>query len=128
MSFHNDVSRSDAPVCPMHQVEAANADQVVTLEADDELVLPRHKRVFAQYRTSDCGARELHVHCGEKEITFDEPELFAFGEGLAQHARFVAGTATDWGEGYTWDRIRELLSQLIDEGVLVRAQDAEVLP
>lgn len=91
------------------------------LAADDELIFPRHKRVFAQYITSEGGVTELRLYYGDKEISFDEPELFEFGEGLAKQPRFIAGTATTWGANYEWPRIRELLEQLVDEGVLQRA-------
>ena len=67
------------------------------------------------------GETELHLYYAEKELVFDEPELFAFGEGLAQQARFVAKTATTWGEGYDWPRVQELLAQLLEEGILQRA-------
>jgi hypothetical protein len=53
---------------------------------------------------------------------FDESALFAFGETLTKYARFVAGTATDWGNGYEWPRVRELLEQLTEEGILRRAE------
>src|SRR5512140_3754345 len=106
-----------AGMCPMH------APAQRALEAVDELALPLHKRMIAQYATDAAGARELRLYYGDKEISFDEPELFAFGETLAQQARFVAGAATTWCEGHEWPRIRELLEQLIDEGVLQYADD-----
>src|SRR5262245_45437882 len=90
----------------------------MTLDVDDELVFPEHKRVFTQYETREGGITELHLYYGEKEISFDEPELFNFGEALARHARFSAGSATTWGREYHWPRIRDLLEQLLDEGVL----------
>lgn len=91
------------------------------LAADDELIFPKHKRAFVQYMTGESGATELRLYYGDKEISFDEPELFEFGEGLARQPRFLAGTATTWGKDYEWSRIRELLEQLIEEGVLRRA-------
>jgi len=101
-----------------------------SLAATDELVLPKHKRVFVQYVDGENGARELRLYYGDKEISFDEPELFDFGEGLARQSRFLAADATTWGEGYDWPRIRELLEQLIDEGVLrhATAEDAPEAP
>src|SRR5688572_23159892 len=92
-----------------------------SLAANDELVLPKHKRVFVQYVDGESGAPELRLYYGDKEISFDEPELFDFGEGLAKQSRFVAGTATTWGANYDWPRIQELLEQLIDAGVLRHA-------
>lgn len=111
---------------PVHGQEAFGcpldaSPQPLLLAADDELVLPKHKRVVTQYSTDGSGVTELHLYYGEKEISFDDPQLFAFGENLAKQARFVAGSATRWGEGYTWPRVRELLEQLIEEGILQRA-------
>jgi hypothetical protein len=101
-----------------------------SLAATDELVLPKHKRVFVQYVDGDNGARELRLYYGDKEISFDEPELFDFGEGLAKQSRFMAGDATTWGANYDWPRMRELLEQLIEEGVLryATADDAPEQP
>ena len=91
----------------------------------DDLVLPKHRRMVVQYLTNEAGATELHLYYGDKEISFDEPDLFPFGETLAKQSRFTAGDATGWGEGYDWPRIRDLLQQLIDEGVLVHAADVD---
>lgn len=101
-----------------------------SLAATDELVLPKHKRVFVQYVDGESGTAELRLYYGDKEISFDEPELFDFGEGLAKQSRFLAGDATTWGANYDWPRIRELLEQLIDAGVLrlATADDVSELP
>jgi hypothetical protein len=94
------------------------------LGIDDMLVLPMPKRMVLQYATNDDGARELRLFHNDKEISFDEPELFAFGETLAkQQSRFRAGAATRWGDGYEWSRVRDLLEQLLADGVLARAND-----
>jgi hypothetical protein len=90
------------------------------LAPGDELHLPMNKRSVVQYADSPEGVRELHLYCGTKEIVFDEPDLFAFGEALVRQGRFIAQDVTAWGEGYDWPRMRELLEQLIEEGVLVR--------
>jgi hypothetical protein len=92
------------------------------VDADDELVLYMHKRVIAQYATNEYGATELRLYYGPKEISFDEPDLFAFGETLAKQTRFIAKAATAWGNGYDWPRIQGLLEQLIEEGVLHRGE------
>lgn len=109
--------------CPMHALPAP----VGGLQADDELVLPMHKSTVVHYATGEDGNPELRLYYGDREISFDEPELFAFGETLARHERFAAGAAVEWAPGCNWPRIRELLEQLIDEGVLVRAADAAVV-
>jgi hypothetical protein len=93
------------------------------LESSDMLVLPMRKRVVTQYATNDEGARELRLFHGDREISFDEPELFSFGETMARQDRFVAGIATTWGEGLEWSRIRSLLETLLDEGVLRYADE-----
>ena len=114
MESSNEPIGQEASGCPLQTMHT----QRTVLDADDELVFPKHKRVVTQYSTDASGAAELHLYYGDKEISFDEPGLFGFGEGLAKHSRFVARTATTWGEGYDWPRVRELLEQLIEEGIL----------
>lgn len=101
--------------CPL---EAGNG-AAGAVDPDDELFLPLNKRVVAQYAMTD-GVRELHLYCGPKEIVFDEPGLFPFGETLVRQSRFLARTSVQWGEDYDWPRMRELLEQLVGEGVLHR--------
>jgi hypothetical protein len=106
--------------CPFqHPLQAA-----APLAPGDELVLPLHRRVVTQYATSEEGAPELRLYYGDKEISFDERELFPFGEQLAKQERFVAASALGWGAGYAWPQIRPLLETLLEEGVLLRAADA----
>ena len=57
------------------------------------------------------GATELHLYYEGKEVSFDEPDLFPFGETLARQGRFTAGDATRWGDGYEWPRIQGLLQR-----------------
>jgi hypothetical protein len=104
-------------VCPMH----AASDVRLVVSQGDDLVLTQHRRMFAQYLTDEAGATELHLFYGERDISFDEPDLFPFGEALAKNPRFTAGDAASWGEGYDWPRIRDLLQQLIDQGILAHA-------
>jgi hypothetical protein len=94
-----------------------------TLKAEDELVFPLHKRAILQYSEAPSGSKELHLYYGNKEISFDEPELFDFGENLAKQSRFIAKTATEWGNCYDWPRVQALLEQLINEGILHYAND-----
>lgn len=94
------------------------------VDADDELVLLLHKRVVVQYAKDTYGKRELRLFYDDKEISFDEPELFGFGEMLAKQSRFIARLATQWGQGQDWPRVQGLLEQLIEEGVLRHAEDA----
>ena len=115
----------DAPA-PAH---AASSPQQATatkrfVDPEDELALPLHKRVVVQYAKDAYGKTELRLFYDDKEISFDEPELFRFGETLAKQSRFVARTATQWADGQPWPRVQGLLEQLIEEGVLRYAQDA----
>ena len=98
------------------------------LAAGDELIFPKHKRVVTQYATDEAGVTVLHLHYDEKEIVFDEPALIAFGETLAKQGRFVAGSATTWGQGYAWPRVQALLEQLIEEGILRHAEEDQSEP
>jgi len=116
-SARSDPMRPDASsVSAAHDAGAAALRR--HLEPDDELVLPLHKRAVVQYARNDEGATELRLFHDDKEISFDEPELFTFGEMLAQQARFVARDAVQWGEGLTWSRVQGLLDQLVDAGIL----------
>lgn len=90
----------------------------VQLRPEDELVLPHHRRAFVEYVQAEQGARTLLVHYRELEIEFDEPELFGFALQLIGQERFRAESATRWGTGYSWPRVSELLTALIERGVL----------
>jgi len=95
------------------------------LTGDTNLLFLQHRRLFVEYSTAESGERELHLYYGDKEISFDDPELFGFGEGLAKHERFKAVDATTWGTGYAWTRVQDLLEQLISEGFLTHADPNE---
>lgn len=84
-----------AAQCPFHQTDQA----VSGLTGSEELVLPVNKRAIIQYSHDDSGTPELHIYYDDKEIAFDEPELFAFGEALAKQTLFKASSATTWGGG-----------------------------
>jgi hypothetical protein len=107
----------------MAKLEETMEQTAVQIEPHDPLYLPLNKRVVVQYAAGGDGARELHLYCGAKEVIFDEPELFGFGETLAKHASFIAGSAVQWTVGYDWPRVRELLEALVDEGVLVHGSE-----
>ena len=112
--------RAAGNVCPMAVADAAPS----VVSQSDELVFPKHRQTVVQYLVGETGAAELNLYYGGKEISFDEPDLFAFGETLARQARFTAGDAMAWGNGYAWPRVQDLLQQLIDEGVLTHADAA----
>lgn len=104
-----------AAQCPFHQTDQA----VSGLTGSEELVLPVNKRAIIQYSHDDSGTPELHIYYDDKEIAFDEPELFAFGEALAKQTLFKASSATTWGgAGYHWSQVKPLLEHLLDEGIL----------
>lgn len=117
--------------CPFHapshaaiEQDAGDVDQG-SVAAADELVLPQHRQTIVQYAKNPAGITELRLFYGDKEISFDEPDLFAFGEALAKQSRFVARDAAGWGPGYDWPRIQALLQQLLEAEVLVRADSPE---
>lgn len=109
-----------AAQCPFHGHQADAG-----LQPTDMLSLPLHRRMVVQYTTREDGVRELHLYYGDKEISFDEPELFAFGEQLARQDRFAAVDTLLWGPGYDWPRMQGLLQTLLDEEVLQRAAEAD---
>lgn len=118
--FGDDVHRRHSGVCPMHDRQI----DPISIVEDDELICPHHRRMVGEYLTGDSGSQEYHIHYGEKDITFDDPDLFAFGEELTKHERFSGHDATTWGGGYNWEHIHDLLAQLLSEGILRRV-DAE---
>src|SRR5262245_47673932 len=77
------------------------------------------------YVTGEDGGTELAIYYGAKEVTFDEPRLFPFGEQLVAESSFTAETATTWGPGYEWSEVSALLEVLIDEGIIRRGERAE---
>lgn len=95
-----------------------------------ELILPLHRSTIVQRATTEDGAPLLRLFHGQKEISFDEPELFGFAETLARTARFRASEATGWGQGQSWDRVAPLLGALLEAGVLRLAVpgDDEAVP
>jgi len=76
------------------------------------------RRMVVQQAVSDEGQPELILYYEDKEVSFDEPHLFAFGETLARQDRFRADAATAWGDGYDWSEVRDLLENLVEAGIL----------
>jgi hypothetical protein len=93
------------------------------LSPGETLFVPNRKRLSCSYRINEAGVRELRLDYGRKEIFFDEPHLFAFGEQLVAEPTFTGARATAWGPGYTWDELRPLLEVLLDEGILARGDE-----
>ncbi|AKI98433.1 hypothetical protein ATI61_12131 [Archangium gephyra] len=98
------------------------SQQAVPIEPHETLYLPLRRRFRREYETTPEGTRELRLFFGLKELTFDEPELFSFGETLIEQDQFMAGSATTWssGEPHPWERVRQLLETLLAEDILSR--------
>lgn len=97
-------------------------EEDVSVGPHEVLHLPLRRRFMSEYVSTPEGTRELRIYYGVKEITIDEPDLLSFGENLLKQDQFVAGSATTWsaGEPYPWERMRELLTTLLAEGILSR--------
>lgn len=87
------------------------------------LAVPRRRSMVAQRSRTPDGQPLLTLYHGGHEVTFDEPDLFAFAEGLAARDAFLAAEATTWGDGYPWTRVQPLLEALIEAGVVAHADD-----
>jgi hypothetical protein len=98
------------------------SQEAVPVDPHETLYVPMRRRFRCEYETTPEGTRELHLFFGIREITFDEPELFSFGEVLIKQDQFMAGSATTWssGEPYSWERVRKLLETLLAEDLLSR--------
>jgi hypothetical protein len=125
MSTDTSISEPRAGVWPVHAAPAQPTGPR-TLAPTDVLHLPLHQRMLTQRATGEAGEPELRLFYADKEICFDEPELFSFGETLARQSHFVARDALGWGTPGDWLRVRALLQQLIDEGVLRHADEGHL--
>lgn len=105
----SDIAQGQCPVDP------AVADG---LQPGDVLVLPMARRMVVQQAVSEDGRPELFLYYEDKEVSFDEPHLFAFGETLARQDRFRADASTKWGAGYSWSEVKTLLESLIEAEIL----------
>ncbi len=108
-------------VCTRHAAAEWAVSHRALLAPQDELLLPLQRGVVTQYARAETGATRLRLLCGDQEVSFDEPEFFAFGATLALQSRFTAGSATAWGSGYAWPQVQPLLAELLAAGVLQRA-------
>jgi hypothetical protein len=113
------MTQSCEVIAPTTHVEKA------TLQLSDRLFVKYRKRMTQRWVTNEEGAKELHLHYGLKEICFDEAHLFPWGQHFAKQTAFVAGDATAWGAGHSWEEIRPLLEALISEGILLRGDTQE---
>jgi len=100
---------------------------VRALHQDDELLFPLSKGAFSQYWEDENTPRELRVFYRDKEIAFDDPAFWSFGETLIKQTRFRAGDALQWGD-YEWPRVRQMLEDLIEATVLKYADEVDDVP
>lgn len=96
------------------------------LEPSEMLSVPKRRRFVQNRVQSPDGREELHVFYGDREIVFDEPELLPFADQLLARDSFRAEEAMTWSnaEPHSWEKIRELLTALLEHDVLKRAADA----
>ena len=96
------------------------------LQPTDVLFIPNRRRLTSARIAGPEGKEELHIFYGPKEIIFDEPDLWSFGDRLLKVERFRADEATAWSSEapYDWERIRGLLEALLEEEILKRADGA----
>lgn len=87
------------------------------------LILPHARSALLQQSREDDGSPLLTLFHGDKEVTFDDPVQFEFARKLVEGKPFLARDAANWG-GIGWQMAQELLSALVEEGVLVPAGEA----
>jgi hypothetical protein len=104
-----------------------DTSNVRVLQQDDELLFPLSKGAFSQYWEDEETPRELRVYYRGKEIAFDDPAFYSFGETLTKQSRFRAGDALEWGE-YEWPRVRQMLQDLVEADVLQYADEVDDVP
>lgn len=97
------------------------------LQHGDELILPLMKSVILQYQGPADAPEALRFFYWDKEVTFDDPAQFAFGEALAKQSRFVACEAMGWAGG-DWPTVKQMLEDLIEAEILSYADDIFALP
>ncbi|QSQ16973.1 hypothetical protein [Myxococcus landrumensis] len=102
--------------------------QAVPIDPHETLYLPMRRRFMSEYVQTPEGTSELRIYYGLKEISIEEADLHSFGENLLKQDEFMAGMATRWsnGEPYPWERVKELLEQLLSENILSREPPKQV--
>lgn len=96
------------------------------LQQTEVLYIPKRKRMTHARLPGDDGTAVLHVFYGETELIFDEPDIAPVGEKLLEVDQFRAEDAMAWSnaEPHSWEKIRDLLSALLEAKVLGRVADA----
>src|SRR4051794_41870868 len=93
-----------------------------SVDPHETLFVPQRRRFVSEYVAGEGGARELHVHFGLKEITFDEPDLFPWAEKLIQQDSFMAGGGPSWAAPpLGWPRGKGPPAAVVGEGIGERA-------
>lgn len=92
------------------------------LSPDDELRFAEERPTTHALGTDRSGQETIWLFHGEREVSFLEPALVAFGKGLASRRAFVAKEALAWAPELDWEQARELLEALLHEGILTRTQ------
>ncbi|NTX67468.1 hypothetical protein HUA74_43155 [Myxococcus sp. CA051A] len=98
------------------------SQEAVPIDPHETLYLPMRRRFMSEYVQTPEGTNELRIYYGLKEISIEEADLHSFGENLLKQDQFMAAMATRWsnGEPYAWERVKELLEQLLAENILSR--------
>jgi hypothetical protein len=91
------------------------------VDPQETLFVKSRKRFIPVYKPNPEAPVELTLHCGQQEISFDEPDLFPWAETLIRQDSFLAGAAVKWtAQALEWPRVQGLLEALVAEGILDR--------
>lgn len=130
MSTLSNQAAEVSSLTPVFGSDSSEGDDVTerrALHQNDELLFPMSKGAFSQYWEDEQTPRELRVYYRDKEIAFDDPAFYSFGETLIKQTRFRAGDALQWGD-YEWPKVRQMLEDLIEAEVLVYADEVGDVP
>jgi hypothetical protein len=99
---------------------------MANLTPEELLYIPKRRRLTHDRFKAENGQEVLHIFYGQVELIFDEPDVAPVGQRLLEVEQFRAGEAMAWSSGapHAWERIRELLEALLEQGVLGRVSDA----
>ncbi|MDE2403160.1 MAG: hypothetical protein KGM17_00400 [Sphingomonadales bacterium] len=81
-------------------------------------VLPQARAALLQQGRDADGAPVLTLYHRGREVQWDDPRQFAFGEALAHCPRFSGADAAGWGD-LGWDAAAPMLAALADAGIIV---------
>src|SRR3954469_16294185 len=86
----------DAETSAEAEPAAESERPAAVVDPHEMLFVTARKRFVPVYGQGQDGARELVLHVGTQEISFDEPDLFPWAEKLIEQDSFMAATATTW--------------------------------